>query len=115
MYMSLIDEGGVDVLMASTSYGGSSELTDILSKRTNKFHKTTFDITGSNDISLAIQNGLNSLAADVSQRQPITLLFVEIPTNPDMKIPDMEALAAMLVQVCYRTYHMLHAIIRLMI
>lgn len=96
-YMSLIDEGGVDVLMASTSYGGSSELTDILSKHTNKFHKTTFDITGENDISEAIQNGLTSLAANVASLQPTTLLFVEIPTNPDMKIPDMETLAAMLV------------------
>lgn len=89
----------MDVLMASTSYGGSSELTDILSSRTDKFHKSTFDITGSNDISAAIQSGLAALAADVSARQPITLLFVEIPTNPDMKIPDMPALAAMLVQV----------------
>lgn len=98
-YMSFIAEGGVDVLMASTSYGGSSELTDILSKRTDKFHKTTFDITGSNDISRAIQDGLNALAAgDATQRQPTTLLFVEIPTNPDMKIPDLGALTSMLVQ-----------------
>jgi cystathionine beta-lyase/cystathionine gamma-synthase len=98
MYMSLIAEGGVDVLMASTSYGGSSELTDILSTRTDKFHKSTFDITGNNDISTAIQTGLRTLAADPTRLQPTTLLFVEIPTNPDMKIPDMETLAAMLVE-----------------
>lgn len=79
MYLAFVDQGGVDVLMASTSYGGSSELTDILSKRTDKFHKNTFDITGRNDISAAIRNGLNALAADPSKLQPTTLLFVEIP------------------------------------
>lgn len=97
MYLSLIAQGGVEVLMASTSYGGSSELTDILSARTSKFRKTTFDITGSNEISRAIQAGLDALAADPSQLHPTTLLFVEIPTNPDMKVPDMAELAAMLM------------------
>lgn len=101
MYMSLIAEGGVDVLMASTAYGGSSELTDILSSHSTKFKKHTYDITGKSDISNAIRNGLDQLAADPSSLQPITLLFVEIPTNPDMKIPDLAGLASMLVE--YRT------------
>ena len=103
MYLSLIAQGGVDVLMASTSYGGSSELTDILTKRTGKFRKTTFDITGKNDISTAISNGLDALASDVSKLQPITLLFVEIPTNPDMKIPDLKALATMIMEYGRKT------------
>ena len=103
VYMSMIAAGGVDVLMASTAYGGSSELTDILTGRTNKFHKTTYDITGDKDISLAIQNGLNDMAADPSKLHSVTLLFVEIPTNPDMKMPDMEALAAMLMEYGRRT------------
>jgi len=103
MYLAFVDQGGVDVLMASTSYGGSSELTDILSKRTDKFHKNTFDITGNNDISAAIQNGLDALSADPSKLQPTTLLFVEIPTNPDMKIPDLKAVTSELLEYGKKT------------
>jgi cysteine synthase A len=96
MYMALIGEGGADILMASTSYGGSSELTDILSSRSSIFNKYNFDITGKNEISASIQISLNSLASDVSKLNRTTVLFVEIPTNPDQKIPDIGVLASIL-------------------
>ncbi len=47
--------------MASTAYGGSSELTDILTARTDKFRKHKFDITGKNKVTDAIENLMDSL------------------------------------------------------
>eukprot|EP01134_Creolimax_fragrantissima_P006553 CFRG6553T1 len=96
LWFTLIAQGGADVVMASTAYGGSSQLTDLLTHRSSTFKKHTFDITGTNDISESIQSTLNALATDVSNLLPTTVLFVEIPTNPDMKVPDMGALASML-------------------
>jgi hypothetical protein len=57
----LISNGGADILMASTAYGGSSELTDILTARTDKFRKHKFDITGKNKVTDAIENLMDSL------------------------------------------------------
>lgn len=99
LWSTLIFQDGADVVMASTAYGGSSELTDILTtKAHDRFHKHTFDITGKNDIVQSIQTALNDLAANPASLLPRTVLFVEIPTNPDMKVPDIEILARMLQQ-----------------
>jgi cystathionine beta-lyase/cystathionine gamma-synthase len=95
-YLSLIAQTGADVVMASTSYGGSSELTDICSRASN-INKHTYDITGKNDIQLAIKATLDRLAGEPERLLPLTVLFVEIPTNPDMKIPDVTALVNMLL------------------
>ncbi|KAI9336792.1 hypothetical protein BDR26DRAFT_935920 [Obelidium mucronatum] len=99
LWLGLLKTGGADILMASTAYGGSSQLTDIFASRTTgnspaKFTKSTFDITGKNDISTAIENALAILTK--TAKTPTTVLFVEIPTNPDMKVPNMPALAQLL-------------------
>jgi cystathionine beta-lyase/cystathionine gamma-synthase len=101
LWMALVEHGGADIVMASTAYGGSSELTDIIAKRApERFNKHTFDITGKNDISLAIKEALDRLAEPSlsTSLHPLTVLFVEIPTNPDMKVPEMEELAALLTE-----------------
>jgi cystathionine beta-lyase/cystathionine gamma-synthase len=79
--------------MASTAYGGSSELTDLLSARSAFFNKSTFDITGTRDLAASIKESLDALAAAPAKLMPTTVLFVEIPTNPDMKVPDILVLA----------------------
>ncbi len=79
LYLTLISRGGADILMASTAYGGSSELTDICTRSEN-FRKHTYDITGRNNIQRSIEAALDKLRE--SATQPITVLFVEIPTNP---------------------------------
>jgi cystathionine beta-lyase/cystathionine gamma-synthase len=96
MWVSLMSRGGADVVMASTAYGGSSELTDILHARNAGLVKHTFDITGKNNISMAIQTALDQLSSNPSALMPTTILFVEVPTNPDMKVPDIEHLTGML-------------------
>ena len=90
MYLALIKQGGCNLLMCSTAYGGSSQLTDLISSRAPTFSKSTFDIQGDADIGKSIQSSLNALARDPAALQPTTVLFVEIPTNPDMKVPDMD-------------------------
>ncbi|KAJ3062474.1 hypothetical protein HDU99_005203, partial [Rhizoclosmatium hyalinum] len=91
-WLALLTTGGADILMASTAYGGSSQLTDIFAARSpTKFTKSTYDITGKNDIQIAIKTSLDKLAK--TAKTPTTVLFVEIPTNPDMKVPDMAVLA----------------------
>lgn len=84
--------------MASTSYGGSSELTDILSGKADNLIKHKFDITGNNDIQAAIQGSLDGLSNKMENLKPTTCLFVEIPTNPDMKVPEITQLATMLTE-----------------
>lgn len=96
LWLTLLSQGGADVLMASTAYGGSSELTDIYNSRGEFFHKHKFHVQGQNDISESIQTALNTLSADATKLLPTTVLFVEIPTNPDMKVPDITVLAGML-------------------
>ena len=96
LWFTLIERGGADVLMCSTAYGGSSQMTDLVSARTPKLRKHTFDIQGvDTDIISRIGGALDALAAKPQELQPTTVLFVEIPTNPDMKVPDLPALAAL--------------------
>jgi len=98
MWVSLIQRGGTDVLMCSTAYGGSSQLTDLLNnKAQGKFKKHTFDIQGLDaNIVERISNRLDDLAAKPADLLPTTVIMIECPTNPDMKVPDMKALAEML-------------------
>jgi cystathionine beta-lyase/cystathionine gamma-synthase len=57
------------------------------------FNKSTFDITGTRDLAASIKESLDALAAAPAKLMPTTVLFVEIPTNPDMKVPDILVLA----------------------
>lgn len=97
MWVSLIRRGGADVLMCSTAYGGCSQLTDIMHSKVPTFRKHTFDIQGLNtNIVDSIGGRLDALAAAPNELAPTTVVFIEIPTNPDMKVPDMAPIAAML-------------------
>lgn len=97
MWVSLIRRGGADVLMCSTAYGGCSQLTDIMHAKVPSFQKHTFDIQGLDaNIVDRIGGQLDALAANPAELAPTTVLFIEIPTNPDMKVPDMAPIAEML-------------------
>eukprot|EP00122_Pirum_gemmata_P005382 Pgem_evm1s4901 len=85
LWMTLVHEGGADILMASTAYGGSSQLTDLIHDRAHSVNKHTYDITGKNDIGEAVKKGLDKLSSDPSALKNRTVLFMEVPTNPDMK------------------------------
>lgn len=56
------------------------------------FKKHKFDITGKNDIIKAVKTSLDGLAANSAALLPTTMLFIEVPTNPDMKVPDLAEL-----------------------
>eukprot|EP00090_Calanus_glacialis_P035096 TRINITY_DN59988_c0_g1_i1.p1 TRINITY_DN59988_c0_g1~~TRINITY_DN59988_c0_g1_i1.p1 ORF type:complete len:636 (+),score=178.98 TRINITY_DN59988_c0_g1_i1:380-2287(+) len=93
MWVSLIKRGGADVLMCSTAYGGSSQLTDLLHTKVPEFKKHTFDIQGLDANMVERINGrLSDLAAKPADLAPTTVVFIEVPTNPDMKVPDMKPL-----------------------
>jgi cystathionine beta-lyase/cystathionine gamma-synthase len=98
VWMSLIRLGGGDIVMASTSYGGSSELTDLLVNRTGCMRKTTFDITGTNPLVPAIEIALKKIASEPEKLKSRVMVFVEIPTNPDMKVPDVKQIAEVLLR-----------------
>jgi cysteine synthase A len=87
--------------MCSTCYGGSSQLTDLLVERSpSTLRKHTFGIQGDADIVKALREALdtvNSLPAEPEgMRKKKTVLFVEVPTNPNMKVPDLDQLAEMI-------------------
>eukprot|EP00793_Prasinoderma_coloniale_P000021 PRCOL_00005529-RA len=98
VWTAMIAMGGADVLMCSTAYGGSSQMTDLLVERVPTLRKHTFDIQGVGTcLSTSIKDALDRLAQDEGSKSiPATLLAVEIPTNPDMKVPDMREVAEML-------------------
>lgn len=96
LWVSLVASGGADVLMCSTAYGGSSQLMDLMNKASGLINKHRFHIQGTASIVKGIQTALDELAADPSKLLPRTVLFVEIPTNPDMKVPDMPTITEML-------------------
>ena len=92
LYYALVEQGGADLLMCSTAYGGSSQVTDLLRDRAGTFSKHTFHIQGDAIIDESISFALDKLArkeglpAGQTDLFPTTVLFVEIPTNPDMKV-----------------------------
>ena len=103
IWFSLVARGGADILMCSTAYGGSSQLTDLLSERTDLLRKSTFDIQGDAEICVSIETALDKLASEPAKLLPATVLFVEIPTNPDQKIPDLARLSRNLKRYRERT------------
>merc|ERR1712232_99792 len=103
LWTSMVERGGADVLMCSTSYGGSSELTKMWSRsggsfRIGKLEKHDFHVQGGIDLCQSISTQLDKLAEKTSNLRPNLVLLIETPTNPDMKIPDMRALAAACVR-----------------
>ena len=96
LWIELISRGGADILMCSTAYGGSSQLADVLTARADSLKKHTFDIQGSASIVPSIQNALNGLEGKKDELKPTTVLFVETPTNPDMKVVDPSKVVEML-------------------
>ena len=95
-WVTLASRGGAEIVMASTAYGGSSQLVDILAARSSLLRKHTFDIQGDANIVEEINQSLRRLIEKAENLLPTTVLFVEIPTNPDMKVPDPHKLALML-------------------
>merc|ERR1712086_825065 len=96
LFVALLQKGGSDVLMCSTAYGGSSQLNDLLTSRSSIHRKFTFDVQGDTDICESIQQQLTALASQPESAMPTTVLFLETPTNPDMKVPEFQRVAAML-------------------
>ena len=103
LWLTLLRTGGADVVMASTAYGGSSQCTDLLAARASAsaahkktravLRKHTFDLQGSIDLVKSIASALRSLSdAHGRDLQRTTVVFLEMPTNPDMKLPDLDAL-----------------------
>eukprot|EP00518_Triparma_eleuthera_P018684 CAMPEP_0197551000 /NCGR_PEP_ID=MMETSP1320-20131121/4400_1 /TAXON_ID=91990 /ORGANISM="Bolidomonas sp., Strain RCC2347" /LENGTH=604 /DNA_ID=CAMNT_0043111437 /DNA_START=220 /DNA_END=2034 /DNA_ORIENTATION=+ len=74
----------VTAVMASTAYGGSSELTDL--NVGSRFNKATFAIQGDSDYVESVKTTLSQL----SGTGPV-VVFCEFPSNPDMKVPDLNA------------------------
>lgn len=101
LWVTLIERGGADVLMCSTAYGGSNQLMDLMCSNSKLIKKRTFDIQGLLSIENSIRELLESL--DPSELLPTTVLCVEIPTNPDMKVPAMPEVAQMLQDFRRRT------------
>lgn len=71
-------------------------MTDLCNERTNLMNKHKFDITGERNLEQSIKESMDALIKKKS-KLPTTVLFVEIPTNPDMKVPDIKVLADMCV------------------
>lgn len=68
-------------------------MTDIFDKTEAKFRKHDFHIQGAgSDIVPSIGSELDKLAAS-GELLPSTVVFLEIPTNPDMKVPNLTELA----------------------
>jgi cysteine synthase A len=109
LFATLINRGGCDMFMASTAYGGSSQLVDLYSEHSNgnKIRKHKFDIQGKTGMIDSIRSKLELFSEqqslDGDNSLPTTVLFVEIPTNPDMKVPNIEELAMLLSQYGEKT------------
>lgn len=93
LFMALIGEGGADILMSSTAYGGCSQLADLIHGMAPTLRKSTFDIQGDVDMVASITGELNRLATMGTSLHPTTVLFIECPTNPAMKVPEVNKLA----------------------
>jgi cysteine synthase A len=94
LWMTLIARGGADILMCSTAYGGTVQMTDIFDRTAAKFNKHSFHIQGSAGVLPSIKSELKKLQEAPDGLLPMTVVFLEIPTNPDMKVPDMPELVA---------------------
>jgi len=92
LWITLIGRGGADILMCSTAYGGSCQMTEIFAKSEANLRKHDFHVHGAG-ILPSIRAVLAKLVEDKSSMLPTTVVFLEIPTNPDMRVPDLSALA----------------------
>jgi len=72
-------------------------MTEIFTKTAPKLRKHSFHIQGSAGIVPSIRAELTKLveAPPCHPLVPYTVVFLEIPTNPDMKVPDIPELAAL--------------------
>jgi hypothetical protein len=127
LWLALLSTGGAEIVMCSTAYGGSSQLTDLLCARSQAcapvvaeeeratpapalLRKHTFAIQGDADVTASIGAALTALGEahglpeSVSTLMPTVVLFVETPTNPDMKVPDLHGLVRSIAafQTAYR-------------
>jgi cystathionine beta-lyase/cystathionine gamma-synthase len=88
-----ISEGNVDIVMASTAYGGSSQQSDILANKLEGITKHTFDIQGDSDVLESLRTKLGLMAKRHNDAiGNVTIIQIEYPTNPDMKDVDLAAL-----------------------
>eukprot|EP00457_Paulinella_chromatophora_P004199 gb/GEZN01004209.1/.p1 GENE.gb/GEZN01004209.1/~~gb/GEZN01004209.1/.p1 ORF type:complete len:616 (-),score=74.91 gb/GEZN01004209.1/:127-1974(-) len=89
---------GIDLVMCSTAYGGSSQQADILTKRQPQMlQKHTFDIQGpQGDVLRSLSAKLDAIKESGSKK-PLTIVAVEYPTNPDMKDCDLRKLEPVLI------------------
>ncbi|GMH85429.1 hypothetical protein TrST_g493 [Triparma strigata] len=94
MWSSMLTLGSVDVLMASTAYGGSSQLTDLMTLQNPNFNKYTFDIQGEADFVESVSLTLDKLKE--SGTGEYVVIMTEIPTNPDMKVPSLKKFITLL-------------------
>lgn len=89
--------GGADTVCCSTGYGGSDKLASIMEERSPAlFRKHAYDIQGSLDLTESIGHKLDELMS-ADRRETLldnTVVLIEIPTNPDMKVPQLPVLVA---------------------
>ncbi|GMH63777.1 hypothetical protein TrRE_jg8202, partial [Triparma retinervis] len=111
LWLTLASRGGADVLMASTAYGGSSEMTELMVGHCGgKIRKHKFHVQGGNEMVSSIATALSDLRSSDSL-MPNTVLCAEIPTNPDMKVPSMDALLALLKEHRSKTSKSVHLVV----
>lgn len=92
LWTTLVTRGGADVLMCSTAYGGSGQLTGIFARFGGRFRKHDFHIQGREATIVDSVEGELSTLAERSDLLPTTVIFLEMPTNPDMKVADLHGL-----------------------
>jgi len=111
LWLSMASDGGADVLMASTAYGGSSEMTDLMVKHCNgSIRKHKFHVQGTNDMVESVKSALSGLRS-MGGLKLSTVLCAEIPTNPDMKVPDLKSVVELLQEHGKETGKSVHIII----
>ena len=93
LWLAVAEQGGADVLIASTAYEGSSELLDILIARSTHLRKCTFDVHGTTNLVKSLRSSLSEIVVSelsvpdhapypVKTIAPHTMVFVEVPRAP---------------------------------
>lgn len=96
LWFSFICDGGIDICICSTAYGGSSQLCDLFEDRFPELcKKHMFDIQGEQNIMESIENCVNN----PNKKFKTMVLFIEMPTNPDMKVIDLEKLTTIVKNI----------------
>jgi cysteine synthase A len=92
--------------MCSTAYGGSAEMTRMWGKSDADYRiqRHDFHIQGAaDDLNASVRGELDKFVAQGAATYPTTVVFVEVPTNPDMKVPDVNDLAAACLEYRHAT------------